>query len=320
MKKLVGTVLRAVLGSSAEETSYARRGFRGATEAMRSRLEEVGAAFMLGYNRALQTGATSALDRALNAVDLELRGFAFEGATMGLAIRDALMPWRGSEVAWFLRGAADPHTYLAHVGVGWAWARLPFGRSRSRRPLDALLCWLAFDGWGFHEGYFHWPRYESGQAPPRCLAGYEKRVFDQGMGRSFWFVNGGNPAFIARRVAAFPAERQADLWSGVGLAAAYAGIAAKDVLAELRQRAGPHWPQLAQGAAFASKARQRAGNLTEYSDAAARVLCQTSALEAARVCDQALENLPATADPPAFELWRRRIQNHFQNNPKLQEA
>ena len=81
---------------------------------------------------------------------------------------------------------------MVHVGVGWVWARVPFGFRRRQRRLDPLLGWLAFDGWGFHEGFFHWPKYIAGQPAPKKLKGYERRVFDQGLGRSFWFVNGGN--------------------------------------------------------------------------------------------------------------------------------
>jgi len=89
-------------------------------------------------------------------------------------------------------------------------------------------------------------------------------------------------------------------------------------LAVLRAHAGRHRPQLAQGAAFAAKARQRAGNLTDYTNLATGVLCDLSALEAARLCDTTLENLSASADAPAYEIWRQRVQNHFQPELKLQ--
>jgi hypothetical protein len=81
--------------------------------------------------------------------------------------------------------------------------------------------------------------------------------------------------------------------------------------------AGSSWPQLAQGAAFAAKARQRAGNLTPYTELAAKVLCGLSAADAARLCDTTLEDLPANATQPAFEIWRQRIQQHFQTSQEL---
>ena len=281
---------------------------------MRARLEQVGETFLDGYHAALESHAPPALAARLNSADAELRGFAFEGAAMGLALLDTLTPWRPNRVTSFLSGAGDAHAYMVHVGVGWVWARFPFGFRRFRRRLDPLLSWLAFDGWGFHEGFFHWPKYVAGQPPPRRLAGYERRAFDQGLGRSWWFVNGGNPELIARTIAGLPAERRPDMWSGVGLAATYAGLASESVLRALRDLAGPSWPQLAQGAAFAAKARQRAGNLTPYTDLAAKVFAGLSAADAARLCDTTLENLPADAAQPAYEIWRQRIQQHFQTS------
>lgn len=319
---LAGRLRRRLLGLAPEETHAAKRGFRVASGEMKFRLEQVGAVFLNGYHSAFEHNSLEALAGALNRVDLELRGFAFEGAAMGLALLDRLTPWRRNRLAEFLRGAGDAHTYMVHVGAGWVWARVPFGFRRARLRLDPVLGWLAFDGWGFHEGFFHWPKYISGQAHPKSLTGYETRAFDQGLGRSWWFVNGGDGELIARTIGSFPAHRQADLWSGIGLAATYAGIVDGEVLLALRESAGKHQAPLAQGAAFAAKARQRANNSTPYTDLAARVLCGLSAANAARLCDETLENLPADAGPerPAYEAWRERIQVRLQPSPQLEAA
>jgi hypothetical protein len=127
---------------------------------------------------------------------------------------------------------------------------------------------------------------------------------------------------ISRTIGDFPTDRQPDLWSGIGLAATYAGVVSEEVLVTLRESAGPHRPHLAQGAVFAAKARQRAGNLTRYTDLAARILCGLSAAEAAHLSDATLENLPDDASQPAYEIWRQRIQQRFQNqnqNRKCQQ-
>ena len=221
-----------------EQTSFSRRGFRGGADGMRQRLENVGGAFVTGYNLALEHGTPGAVGADLSLMEPELRGFAFEGAAMGLALLDFLTPWRRDRISTFLRGAGDAHAYMVHVGVGWVWARMPFGFRRRQKKLDPLFGWLAFDGWGFHEGFFHWPKYIAGQPSPGKLSGYERRVFDQGLGRSFWFVNGGDTELIAQTISSFAEARQPDLWSGIGLAATYAGIASEASLGELRDRAG----------------------------------------------------------------------------------
>ena len=307
-------IRRRALGLSARAVNFQTRGFRGASPHVQQRLENAGGTFVAGYHLALESNSLEELVSKLAAVELELRGFAFEGAAMGLALFDFLTPWRRDRINKFLRGAGDDHAYMVHVGVGWVWARAPFGFRGAQKKLDPLLGWLAFDGWGFHEGFFHWPKYIAGQPAPKKLSGYERRAFDQGLGRSFWFVNGGNIELIAQTISNFSADRQRDLWSGIGLAVTYAGIVNEASLGELCEKAGNFQPQLAQGAAFAAKARQRAGNLTDYTRLATKVLCGLSAEHAARITDEALENLPADVAEPAYEVWRRRIQNQFAAN------
>jgi hypothetical protein len=313
VKNLWNQLRRGWLGLSPEETTPARRRFRVAQAGMRDRIQQIGATFLCGYHAALEHGGSPRLAQSLDSVSLELRGFAYEGAAMGLALLDGLTPWPARRLGHFLADSGEPHTYMVHVGAGWMWARLRFGAGRTRRVMDPLLVWLAFDGWGFHEGFFHWPKYISGEPAPPRLKGYERRAFDQGLGRSWWFVNGGDPELMSAVLANFDSQRQSDMWSGIGLAATYAGIVGEPVLDLLCAKAGPFQKQLAQGAVFAAKARQRAGNANEYTELAVWNLSGLTVAEAAQLCDHELENPSTHPSEPAYELWRQRIQNHFTN-------
>jgi hypothetical protein len=309
--KSLGQFRRVLFGLSAEKTTCRCRGFRCQTGNLQIRFDAVGSAFLWGYHAALEEGLSSELAKKLQALELERRGFAFEGAAMGLTLLDCLTPWRCDRLTRFFNGSAGPHIYMAHVGVGWVWARWPFGLRRIQRQLDPLLQWLAFDGLGFHEGFFHWQQYSSGRVPPRRLIGYEKRAFYQGLGRSLWFVDGADPELIANSLEMFAPERRPDMWSGIGLAAAYAGVLDVQGLKLLANVAGPYRPHLCQGATFAAKARQRAGNSTPHTELATRTLCGVSAVEAALLCDSMLEPPPLSLPEPAYEIWRRRIQDYF---------
>ncbi len=181
--------------------------------------------------------------------------------------------------------------------------------------MDPLLRWLAIDGYGFHEGYFDWPRSVEQQLRPTYLSPAAAQVFDQGLGRSLWFVAGADAARLIDLVTAFPSARQADLWSGVGLACTYAGGADRGQIALLHAAAGMFQPCLAQGAAFAAAARRRAGNLVSNTELACEVLCGTPAVAAAAVTDRALEDLAPDGADPAYTIWRQRIQAHFAEDP-----
>ncbi len=238
---------------------------------------------------------------------------------MGLGLLDHLTPWNRRRVPAFLSGAGQAHAYMVHVGVGWVLARVPGNVNRFIARLDPLLRWLAVDGYGFHEGFFHWQRYLGGQSPPRRVTGYARRAFDQGLGRCLWFIDGTDVGRIPDTIGGFPQERRADLWSGVGLAAVYAGEADEAGLRALLTAAGPFQPQLSQGAAFAAKARLRAGNPTAYTERASEILCGLSVMEAAHLTDATLENLPTNQSEPAYEIWRRRIQERFAKARELRK-
>ncbi|HEX2271898.1 MAG TPA: DUF1702 family protein [Pyrinomonadaceae bacterium] len=308
---LFGQARRRFLGLSSTEATFAKRGFSASEDAARQRLEQIGITFLSGYHAALEETGFVSLARRLSNVETELRGFAFEGAAMGLALLDCFTPWRKDRWRTFTEHIAEPHIYMMHVGLGWALARLRRCVTPYLDHLDPLLGWLVVDGYGFHEGYFSWPRYIERRVLPTRLNGYERRVFDQGLGRSIWFVKGADVAAVAKAINAFPSARRDDLWSGAGLACAYAGGCGRAAMESLRVAASGHLPALAQGVAFAAKTRQRAANLNAHTQTACCVICGHSAEEAAAITDAALEDLHGDDGLPAYEVWRRRIQNKF---------
>ncbi len=308
----MGKLYRRVFGIPLTETRADRRGFRGGDATARRRFETIGETFVEGYHAALETGGGENLVARLDGGAIERRGFAYEGAAMALFVLDTLTPWRRDRWRSFLAGAGNQHAYMVHVGAGWAVARVGRSFERAVRNMDPLLRWLVLDGWGFHDGYFHAGRALDQQiVPPRIAAGYSRRAYDQGLGRALWFVESAEVTSVAAVIARFDASRRADLWSGIGLAAAYAGAAEVAALERLRDAAGSSLDAVAQGAAFAAQARHRAGNMAPHTENACRVLCGVSAAEAARSTDEALEVLPPDGAEPAYEAWRTRLRARF---------
>ena len=309
-------VLNKLLSIDGSEVTFARRGFSGAKPEIQQRLERVGTIFLVGYHAALQEDEPEALTGRLEQVASEYRGFAYEGAAMALALRDAIVPGSG-RLTEFIAGQGKRHIYMLHVGAGWAYARLPWLCWRIEtfiRKLDPVLGWLVLDGYGFHQGYFHFKAPVDSGA--NRLSMDARHVFYQGLGRSLWFVHGCDFHQISKTILDFPAVYQSDAWSGIGLACAYAGGAASCEMKEAISLAGPFDSALAQGAAFAAKARQLAGNQAWHTKQACDVLANISAEQAAALCDSALAQVNRSSTSP-YQQWRELVQNHFSSSRKL---
>jgi enediyne biosynthesis protein E3 len=172
------------------------------------------------------------------------------------------------------------------------------------------------DGYGFHEGYFHHQKViKEGKMPSR-LSETGRHVFLQGLGRSLWFVHGADVLEISQTIAGFHPEFRGDAWSGAGLACAYAGGVSPMEIKELRWCAGSHAASVAQGAAFAVKARQVAGNPARHTEIACEILCGMSTQRAAGLCDETLAQISNT-DPSPYQRWRELLRNSFASSFNL---
>jgi len=292
------------------EVEFERRGFACSRPGIRQRLEHIGRTFLHGYHAALQQGDPELLAARLNQIAAEHRGFAYEGAGMALTLLDGLsLANKHRRFLRFVGGPGRSHIYMLYVGAGWAFARLPWMRSsiESRiRKLDPILSSLAIDGYGFHEGYFHW----QSDMQPKILSLSEdaRHIFYQGLGRSLWFIQCADASAIARSIASFPLDFHGDAWSGVGLGTAYAGGASRAELEELRDCAGQHRAAMAQGAAFAAKARHLARNPASHTELACTVLCAISTEQAAALCDQTFIQVQSSGQSCAYQEWRGLLQ------------
>lgn len=303
-----GALREKLFGISAGEVRFARRGFADVVPGAREHLERVGGAFVIGYNAALRHRGETALDSVLAGVDPDLHGFAHEGAGMGLAIVDLLTPWSSSEWRRFL-DAHRKHVYLILIGAGWAMARL-LRRTLPRfaRDADPTLWPLIYDGLGFHEAFFDPRTWVREHVHPK-LDGYAARAFDQGVGRSLWFIEGASPEGITAAIESFPESRRGDLWSGAGLACAFAGGLDREGVHALLTRAAEHRRDVAQGVAFAAKARVEAGNVTPAMELACDIFWRADPAAVASIIDDELLNaIPCNDHEPRYEAWRRRAR------------
>lgn len=299
------------------EVTFEKRGFTAPDPNRQANLEKVGRKFLEGFEYGMAGRSLSDVESSLETVEQAFRGFAYEGCSMALAVRDGIRLAGRHWVRDLLASTGAAHIYMAYIGVGWAMARLPRIRWRAIEPRDPLLRWLALDGYGFHQAYFRTSQYVAGQHQARIPgwkpAAYANRAVDQGIGRALWFVNGSDVERVAATIEKFAESRRGDLWSGAALASVYAGGSDVGELAEMTKLAGQYRAHAAQGAAFAAKARLLAGLVTPSTELGVKVHCDMSVEEAAAVTDEArLGLLAEDGQSPAFEVWRARIRNRFE--------
>lgn len=326
MPTALGSVRRLVLTPSLSKVTFKARGFPVTASQASAQLEAIPQTVVCGFEWGIDARSMWEVERRLDIVEPELRGFAYEGVTMAFTVLDAMGPGRGTRTRDLLLGPGQPHIFLAYIGIGFAMARLP--RPLWKKVLPDLtgssfyptMTWLAVDGYGFDRAYFDTQSVVDRQRIPPAYPWlgspeYFPRAVDQGIGRALWFIHGAQATAVAEAISSFATSRQADLWSGVGLAATFAGGAEPGELAWMCQAAGKHASQLFQGAVFAATARAYSGIVPVHTNATVLALTGLSVSDAVAI---GVETAVETSDRrsiPAYELWRQNIRSHFKASP-----
>ncbi|MFI5929086.1 DUF1702 family protein [Micromonospora sp. NPDC051543] len=327
MSSLVGALRRRILTPPLAEVSFAARRFPVEPSPATRRLEVIPRAVICGFEWGVEVSDLREIEERISLIDPEHVGFAYEGVTMAFTVRDAM--GRGRRTRELLLGPAAPHIFLTYIGIGFAMARLP--RPTWRKVLPDLpdsayhptMSWLAVDGYGFDRAFFETERWvgrqeRSAAYPWAGRPDYFHRAVDQGIGRALWFIHGAGVDGVDAAVRAFAADRRPDLWSGVGLAATFAGGAPPDALTRLRRHAGELWPHLAQGSVFAAKARAYSGFVPAHTEGAVAALTGLALPAAVALADDSTVVFRPDADePPAYEQWRARVRGQLASRSAL---
>jgi hypothetical protein len=313
-RRLLTTLLRQDL----RQADFGARRFRLRRGNARSVLEEAGTSFLEGFNAAVSVPVGDELAAAVNELDEPLHGFAYEGAGMACALLDIIGFTGGRNLRRLLAGPAVGYPHLVHVGAGWAFARLRLRPGWGRPVLeDPLLRWLAWDGYGFHQAFFHPDKVVARQVVESGLTADQRAIRDQGLGRSLWFIECADPESVALRIGEFAPSRHSDLWSGVGLAATYAGGAEPDELRLVHMLSGRHRADVVQGCAFACAARGFSGVVPAHTESAAGILAGVPAREAAYWAEKSLSTLTSPARTSQhYQQWRAGIRGLWLESTK----
>ncbi|MGH3613349.1 MAG: DUF1702 family protein [Pseudonocardia sp.] len=313
-----GTILKPLFPLSADafpRMAAARFGPQPDMDETWKRFEPVARTLVDSFSLSLDHSDPQRLAAALDEVRPELRGIAYEGAGMGLTLLDCLVPHR-SRLATFVNGPGAPYRGLIYIGAGLVLPRVPRNTSRFLARQDPFHRGFVMDGYGFHEGFFAWRRTIGRHARPTSIGGYALNAFDHGLGRSLWFSTGANVDRIISTIDMFPPARQGDLWSGIGLACAYAaGVMDNHAVRTLLAAAGPHRADVAVGVAIASVFREQSGLPAPHTDLASDVVWAREASDLAATAVRLSTGLRDRPTGSAYQQWRTALRAAWVADP-----
>lgn len=216
----------------------------------------------------------------LENTEIEFRSIAYESASMAIALKD--IEHNGKLDTWVLyaNGPGLAHKAQVYVGLGWAIAKLNLPFLSVVEKIETRLYFRIADGCGYYDGSFRQRQTVLSQQLPVYIPQAALPMYDQGVGRSFWYTTNDDINKIRSKIENFPAGRQPDLWRGVGIAVAYVGGCDEETLKTLVHYAATNSLQLACGAALAANSRMQANTMTTDTDHCSRLWFMLTAGEA----------------------------------------
>jgi len=221
------------------------------------RIDRIVATFKAARTVAERVGYCPELIAYLESKDLYFRSVAYEGAAMAFAYLD--LKDEDSQMTRF--NALDQNEgrrHEVHLQIGNGWASEEIGDEpliiASPSYTEAM-----YDGMGYYRGLFRRRLTIQSQSVPGHVEAHNMRGFDRGVGRSMWYLSKGDLNVLLNMVRAFPAERQANLWRGIGIAASFVGGCTDSQLMALWTAAGQFQRELSDGARRVVISRKKAG-------------------------------------------------------------
>jgi hypothetical protein len=302
-----------VLSLTPEDTSFTKMGARIDLE-QQPGLQAILDSARVGFNTTLEDdGLDDLTGRVAARVPAAHVGFAHEGVGMCLTLLDLMRDRQ--RVTRFFDRCLGTYDFFVPLGVGFALARSPWvpgGIEGWAARFPPCYEGLVLNGAGFHEACFKSKGALERTPKPRSLSPDAARCFDHGIGRATWFMCGGSPERVAASIAKFPADRQEDLWAGVGTACAFAGSAHPDpagyasVLQALDGSVGPHRGVFQVGVVLAAELARRTRQPSRWVDSASERFLGLREAEAGALADRAWTRAHAEGAPPVpYAMYRK---------------
>jgi hypothetical protein len=314
---------KLVFGMSLSEANFTSRKFEEGFEAQK-RLEFVAKTVVNGYNTAVENGLNDDLRAITKSKTKELSGFFHEGIGMGLYALDIFSIQKKNRFWKYIDEKEKKHEYMSYIGAGLTCGVF---NASFKKVIDKgcpMSACLVIDGVGFYYAMFKTKKTLQKFYIPKSIKNnsfYLER-YDNGIGRALWFYNSGEPERIQKTISTFSEERRPAIWSGIGLAAAYAGGVSLAKIKRLKELSEKHSLMLGQGVLLAAHTRYTAGNPQKDENTVVILTgatgkeCHEIALQHKRV----LEGKKQIEGKPSFQFFLENIRNWLQQQEQKQTS
>lgn len=243
------------------------------------KMEYIKTIFQTAQENASMIEDMTELISLLEANEKEFLSVAYEGAAMGLALKDFAINNSYKNWSAFLE-PSKKHSPQVYIGMGWAVAQEKRDISALEEKLPANMQFRIWDGCGYFDGIFRQRQTIKSQNRLEYIPEKNYKAYDEGLGRSIWYICKGDETKVPEIIKTFAAERQSDLWRGIGIACSYVGGFEENALKSLKSSAEIHSTQLGIGAAMVAESRIVSDCFTKDIELVNRVFNNLSAEEA----------------------------------------
>lgn len=274
---------------------------------VKDKMELIQATFQDAKEKATTTNDLAQLNKLLLNFPNEFVSVAYEGASMAIAIKsiqetDSLKIWNN-----FYHDFGIKHSSQIHVGLGWAFSKLNLDFSSFDSDIAPLLKYRVLDGYGYYEGIFKRRQSVRMQQTPQHFDPLSIRAYNQGLGRSLWYISQGEAEKLVRIINLFPENRCHDLWRGIGIAVAYVGGTETSVLQQLVNESGQYLPNFKCGVSLLIQSRDKANTISNDTNTICDFLFGLSCHSVSNQLKDIEENTNSTAELMYFD-WVKNIE------------
>ncbi len=274
------------------------------------KMENIQSVFRGVQEKDLYELSISEIAAYLNSFDVEFRSIAYEAAAMNLAERDLKRDGKLGFWWYLLREIGANHAIQIHVGLGWALAQEQLNPESFLNELESMLRYRVLDGYGYYEGIFRRRKSIVNQQTIETENANILSAYHQGLGRSIWYSSKGDIDIAKSTIDSFSANKQNDLWRGLGIAIAYVGGCSEDYLQVIFDKSLNFENDLATGAAMTLISRSFADSITPDTTLTCKIFCSKNTDEILAIDAAIKSNIDSKAGD-AFSLWIKHLEDSF---------